>query len=163
MDRRLTFPAFGALAIVAGASGVYLGQSAVDQINPLYFQGAAVHPRDRGAAVEETLLARGPRFADHYGWEEGRAARTADCNGCEAVAARDAYSGGRHFAVIESGWQAQPAAYYVAERQAPAVAAEEQQEVAAAEPAAVERYAAFQIEEKPVEPAPAETEVAAEQ
>ena len=159
MDRRLTYPALGAAALAAAAAGLYLGQSAIDQINPLYFQGAAVHPADRGAAVEETLLARGPRFADHYGWEDGQAARGADCYGCAAVAARDAFASDAQYAVIEQAWQVepQPVAYYVVE-QAPETVAEEQ--APPQEPSELERYAGFQIEEKPAEAEPAAVEVA---
>jgi len=157
MGSRLTYSTLGGAALVAAAAGLYLGESAIDQINPVYFQGAAVHPRDRGAALEETLLAQGPRFADHYGWEDGQAARTADCDGCAAVAARDSYA---QFAVIEPAWpvEAQPAAYYVVEQ--PAQAAPEEQ-AASAQPAELERYAAFPIEEKPAEAEPPVVEAAA--
>ena len=104
MDMKLAFPAFGALLISAAALGVHMGQSAVGGINPLYFQGPAVHPRDRGVVVDESaLVEQGPRFAQLYGWEQGLAARDADCVNCDALAARDAYAARPvHFARIEA-------------------------------------------------------------
>jgi hypothetical protein len=160
MGSRLTYSTLGGAVLAAAAAGVLLGDSAIDQINPIYFQGAAVHPRDRGAALDETALppAR-PRFADHYGWEDGQAALTSDCDGCPAIAARDAYAGGAQFAVIEPGWrvEAQPATYYVIE-QAPEAAIEEQ--AAPAEADDLKRYAAYQIEEKPAGGEPAVVQIA---
>ena len=152
MDRKLTLPALGAVMLAAAAFGVHLGQSAIDQINPLYFQGAAVHPRDRGADLAEASLApQTPRFAELYGWAEGEAARNADCVDCEALTARDAHHGGEvQFAVLETGWRAEarPAAHGEAEAQP---AAEEPAAVAV-QWAEVDRYANYAIEEKPDEP-----------
>jgi len=156
MGSWLTYSTLSGAVLVAAAAGVLLGDSAIDQINPLYFQGAAVHPRDRGAEVDETALAPpGPRFRDHYGWEEGQAARSADCNGCAAVAARDAYSSGSHFAVIETGWRTepQPVVYQYAD-QAPESEADAKQPPP--EPSELERYASFQVEEKPAAAEPVE-------
>lgn len=63
--------------------GVTLGNSAISQINPLYFQGAAVHPRDRGAAVDPNAPTVIPnRYEQLYGFNEGRQARATDCVGC---------------------------------------------------------------------------------
>jgi hypothetical protein len=158
MDRRLKIPAVAALILAGVAAGVALGDSAIDQINPLYFQGAAVHPSDRGAALDPNALqAQSPRFADLYGWDEGQAARAADCYGCPAVAARDAYAQAPviQYAVAESGWsEATPA--YVAE---PAPAEQAQ---AAAPPNDVEAYAGFQIEEKPAQTEPVDVAAAQE-
>lgn len=80
-------------AALAVVGGIQLGESAVAEIDPIHFQGPAIHPRDRGAAIEEPLPppAR-PRFAAYYGWAEGQAARAQDCGGCDAIAARDAYA-----------------------------------------------------------------------
>ncbi|HEX8216818.1 MAG TPA: hypothetical protein VF577_05070 [Allosphingosinicella sp.] len=155
MGSWLTFSTLGGAVLVAAAGGIVLGESAVDEINPLYYRGAAVHPRDRGAAVEEPALAptRG-RFADHYGWEEGHAARSIDCNGCDALGARDAYAGGAHFAVIETGWRREPqtVAYYAESEPA----SEPEAEALVAEPSDIERFASFQVEEKPAAAEPVE-------
>jgi hypothetical protein len=152
MALKLTLPAFGAAAFVAILFGLHIGQSAIDQINPLFFQGAPVHPRDRGAEVSQTSLAPpAPRFAEYYGWEEGQAARAADCRDCDALAARDAYQGAVEYAVLEPGWRTaiEPVVYEA--RKAP----EAEPEIAA-EPSEVERFASYPIEEKPVETEPVE-------
>ena len=54
------------------------------QINPIHFQGPAVHPRDRGAAIDESQPAARPRATRIavYGWDQGYAARAADCDDC---------------------------------------------------------------------------------
>ena len=73
-----TLPALGASVLVAIALGVHLGESSVGLINPIYFQGPPLHPRDRGAAIEEGSLHRSQTaYADLYGWEQGHAARAA--------------------------------------------------------------------------------------
>lgn len=85
--------ALGGAVIGAVALGIHLGESAIGLIDPVHFQGPAVHPRDRGAAVDPNRIRPSePRYAELYGWDEGRAARLADCGGCEAIAARDAYA-----------------------------------------------------------------------
>lgn len=162
MSSWLTYSTLGGAVLVAAAAGILLGESAIDQINPLYYQGAAVHPRERGAALDETALApAAARFADHYGWEEGRAARSADCDGCDALGARDAFAGRGQFAVIETGWhsEARPVASHHA-APAPAPALMTDQEAPAAEPSELERYAAFQVEEKPAATEPVEVAAA---
>ena len=153
MNRKLAGSALGALILAAGGFGIHLGQSAIDQINPLYFQGAAVHPRDRGAVFDESRLPpQAPRFAELYGWDEGRSARGAECGGCAAVTARDAfYESGVRYAVAEPDWQVHPAAYAVAAEPEPQAAPEEEA-AQAPEPVDVARYASFPIEEKPAEP-----------
>ena len=162
MDKKLTLPAFGALLLAAAAFGVHLGESAIAQINPLYFQGAAVHPRDRGAAVSEAdIMPAGTRFADFYGWEEGQQARTADCVDCSALGARDAYAAGEvRFAVIETDWQieAQPASY----AEPPAEAAPAGEQGFAVQSAEVERYADYPIEAESAEKPPVEIASGAE-
>jgi hypothetical protein len=88
-----TLPILGASLLLAVAGGIQLGESAIDMINPIHFQGPAIHPRDRGAAIEETRLRPAePAFASLYGWDEGNSARAGDCDGCEAVVARDLYA-----------------------------------------------------------------------
>lgn len=70
----------GVLAVIVGIS---LGNGAISQIDPLYFQGAALHPRDRGAAVDPTrptVIAN--TYAHLYGFAEGRNARSMECPGC---------------------------------------------------------------------------------
>ncbi|HEX9933190.1 MAG TPA: hypothetical protein VGB08_10150 [Allosphingosinicella sp.] len=152
MEKRLTASALAALVIAAAALGIHLGESAIDQINPLYYQGAAVHPRDRGAAVDETLARpQAPRFAELYGWAEGQDAHAADCGDCVARVARDAYRAGTHFAVVETGWhtEARPAADYAPEPQPQSHDEQEAEAGPQPEPFVVERYAGFAIEEKP--------------
>ncbi|MEA3018416.1 MAG: hypothetical protein QOI38_3138 [Sphingomonadales bacterium] len=152
MDARLKLPAFAALILAGVAGGFALGESAIDQINPLYFQGAAAHPRDRGAALDPNALqAQSPRFADLYGWDEGQAARAADCFGCPAVAARDAYAQAPviEYAAAETPWRDAAPAYLPEPEAEPADPAEE-----AVQPVDVALYAGFQIEEKPAEAEP---------
>lgn len=159
MDRRLKLPALAGLIFLGVAGGVALGESAVDQINPLYFQGAAVHPRDRGAALDPNALqVQSPRFADLYGWEEGQAARAADCSGCAAVVARDAYAEAPalQYAAAETGWSEAPQTYILAPEPVPT-----QTEEAPVQPSEVALYSGFQIEEKPAEAEAAPAELAA--
>lgn len=83
----------GGSLLAAVAAGIHLGESAVAMINPIYFQGPALHPRDRGAAIDErTLQGARPAPARPYGWGEGHAARAiaADCDDCDPLALRDA-------------------------------------------------------------------------
>lgn len=89
----LNFPALGGSLLAAVALGIHLGQSAVGLIDPVHFQGPAIHPRDRGAAIDPNRVRSSePLYAELYGWDEGRTARLADCGNCEALAARDAYA-----------------------------------------------------------------------
>ena len=93
MNNMLTLPALGASILVAVAGGVQLGESTVGMINPIHFQGPAVHPRDRGAAIEEAQIRPAQAsFGSLYGWDQGRSAMLQDCGDCEALAARDAYA-----------------------------------------------------------------------
>jgi hypothetical protein len=165
MDKKLVYSAYGALILAAGAFGVHVGESAIGQINPLYFQGAAVHPRDRGAAVDPTALpAEGPRFAELYGWDEGTAARSADCMNCDALNARDAYAAAPRYAVVETAWRSDPLpASYAPDAQDRLTEVEEEPSPYEAQRAELGRYAAYQIEEKPdsdAKPAAAEAETA---
>ncbi len=88
-----TLPVLGGSLLAAVALGVHLGESSVGLINPIHFQGPAVHPRDRGAALDESRLPpRAPAYGELYGWEAGAAARAADCGDCEALRVRAAYA-----------------------------------------------------------------------
>ena len=93
MAHPFTFPAVAASLMLALAGGIQLGESTIGMINPVHFQGPAVHPRDRGAAIDERQLrAAQPSFASLYGWNEGNSARVDDCGNCEAIVARDSYA-----------------------------------------------------------------------
>ena len=93
MNSSYTWPALGASILLAVAGGIQLGESTIGMINPVHFQGAAIHPRDRGAAVDERALRPSePSFASLYGWDEGRVALTSDCVDCDMLAARDSYA-----------------------------------------------------------------------
>lgn len=77
------------IAVVVGASlGVHLGNSTISAIKPNLFLGAAVHPRDRGAAIdpreiEARRLARRQASYDRlYGWDEGNRALRLACSHC---------------------------------------------------------------------------------
>src|SRR5687767_4626132 len=77
--RRMLSPvsltAFGIGGMIAVIFGVSLGNSAISQINPLYFQGAAVHPRDRGAALDPNAPTVIPnRYEQLYGFTQGQQA-----------------------------------------------------------------------------------------
>lgn len=92
MANFITLPALGVALFVAAGTGVYLGESSIGLIKPVYFQGPAIHPRDRGAALDPNAIrAREPAFSDLYGWVEGDAALVRDCGDCEALRARDAH------------------------------------------------------------------------
>lgn len=87
VSRRVISPAsiitLGVGSIMAVMFGVSLGNSAISQINPVYFQGAALHPRDRGAAIDPNAPTVIPnRYEQLYGFNEGLAARAMDCVGC---------------------------------------------------------------------------------
>ena len=156
MSPNASLPAFAALVLAAVAFGVHLGQTTIDQINPVHFQGPAVHPRDRGAVAYDTVATpQQPQFSQLYGWEEGAEQRSLDCNGCEAVGARDAFAGGGElrYAVMETGWsapQAEPASY--SEPEAEPLLGDDVPEYSD-EPSQLDRYSGFAIEEKdePVE------------
>jgi len=70
----MIWPAMGALALAVGF-GVQLGESAVREIDPHYFQGPAERPIgvDPAAAAPVTS-----GYAQAYGWEAGNAARQAE-------------------------------------------------------------------------------------
>ena len=95
MPSFFTLPILGGSLLVAAAVGVQLGESSVGLINPIYFEEPPLHPRDRGAAIEERALQPARTgYAGLYGWEQGHAAIAAECFECGAPGAHDeqAYS-----------------------------------------------------------------------
>jgi hypothetical protein len=95
MTSPINLTALGVSLLVAVVLGLQLGASTIEEIKPFYFQGAAVHPRDRGAAIDESGLNRmpPPTYSDLYGWDEGSAARVADCGGdCGALRSDRTYA-----------------------------------------------------------------------
>ena len=68
----MIWPAMGALALAVGL-GVQLGDSAVREIDPLYFQG----PAGRPMGIDPVPAAAPSAYAQAYGWEQGNAARLA--------------------------------------------------------------------------------------
>jgi hypothetical protein len=104
-----TLPALGGALLAAVVLGIHLGESAVGLIDPIHFQGPAVHPRDRGAAIDPNRIApRRPSYADLYGWEEGHAALAAGCDGCDAPSGRAAYAYSAEVPYFGAGVAAQP-------------------------------------------------------
>ena len=111
MNSPFTLPVLGGSLLAAVAFGVHLGESSISQINPIYFQGPPLHPRDRGAAIDESTLHRAPPIQMAlYGWEQGHAARAAECGDCgvrsaPVYSARVPYFGNRsdvHVAVADA-------------------------------------------------------------
>ena len=111
--------------LVAAVLGVQLGQSAIAEINPIHFQGAA-----SAAARDRSRCRRPPpdAFAAAYGWDEGQAARAADCGGdCDARQARHAIASldaaasysGRRALLARRHADAEPAPWRAGETGAP--------------------------------------------
>ena len=158
-----TAPALGGAVLAAVALGIHLGESSIGLINPIYFQGPAVHPRDRGAAIDEDAVRPRPAsYGQLYGWADGRAA---DCGDCDALAARDAYAQPAVYSarVPYFGSREELRAEDVRARVTTRVAYGEEEEFAAAqfvteevvEPKSpVLRYASYPIEEVAEEPEP---------
>jgi hypothetical protein len=83
--RNSVLPVMGVLTVISGAVGLQLGESAISQIDPLYFEGAAPSPRD---VSKDPRPQRAPGFAEASGWAEGYEARAADCGpGCASTTA----------------------------------------------------------------------------
>ncbi|WP_129791685.1 hypothetical protein [Sphingosinicella sp. CPCC 101087] len=84
MTSPFTLAALCASLLVGVATGIHLGESAVAMIDPVHFQGPALHPRDRGAAIDEPArLVPRPAAPQPYGWDQGYAARAAVCGDCD--------------------------------------------------------------------------------
>ncbi len=79
--RNSVLPVMTVLTVIAGAVGLQMGESAIAQIDPLYFQGSVAPARDVSKGQPPQ---RAPGFAQASGWEEGYAARARDCPGCPA-------------------------------------------------------------------------------
>lgn len=74
--RNSTIPILSVLTVIAVAGGFQLGETAIAQIDPLYFEGAAVPARD---VTRSAPAQRRNDYAAASGWEEGYADREADC------------------------------------------------------------------------------------
>jgi len=87
MTSPFSLSVLGGSLLAAVVFGIHLGESSIGLIKPIYFQGPAVHPRDRGAAIDESSLPLPARsaYSDLYGWDEGHAALAAECAGCGSV------------------------------------------------------------------------------
>ncbi|MGZ8345761.1 MAG: hypothetical protein ACXWUP_01480 [Allosphingosinicella sp.] len=95
MTSPFTLPIMGGSLLAAVAFGIHLGSSAVGEIDPAYFQGPALHPRDRGVAIDERpagLHRTRTAYSDLYGWEQGEAMRAAECGDCKVMRASEAYA-----------------------------------------------------------------------
>jgi hypothetical protein len=74
--RNSTLPVLAVMTLVAVAGGYQLGEAAVAQIDPLYFEGAAAPARD---VTQRVRPGQPNAYAAASGWEEGYAARSVDC------------------------------------------------------------------------------------
>ena len=146
-----SLPVMGVSLLAAVAFGVHLGESSVGLINPIYFQAPPLHPRDRGAAIDESRLEQnGPVYAQLYGWEQGYAARAADCGNCPALQARNAYSA--RVPYFGTGRELRVAVTQARSDLGESFA--EAPELVVPRPAEVERYAHYRISEDEVEAVP---------
>lgn len=82
--RNSVLPVMTVLTIVAGAVGLQLGESAIGQIDPLYFEGGREPLRD---VTKDPRPASASAFGQASGWAEGYQARAADCGGCDLAMA----------------------------------------------------------------------------
>ena len=84
----------GAAALAGAILGIQLGHSTVAAIKPTFFLGPAVHPRDRGAAIdpreiEARRLARlQSAYHSLYGWDEGHRSLRLACLDCAGSRSR---------------------------------------------------------------------------
>jgi len=141
LGHSIIWSGIGAVALAVGI-GVQLGESAVSQIDPLYFAGPAVHPRDRGAALDPNNLP-GPitsPYLQAYGWAQSQAALPAFSGGPEYPYAPNPEP------VIQQASDEQP--WEVV--QAPSMAPWPPGQVS--DNPQIERYASYPIEEKRTTP-----------
>lgn len=82
MANPIALSAAGGGLIAAVLIGINLGNAAVEAIDPAHFRSPEV-PRMRAAVYEAApqpeLARRVPNYSELYGWDEGAAARMADC------------------------------------------------------------------------------------
>ena len=91
MYNPFTWPILAGSLLASIALGIHLGESSISQINPIYFEAPPVHPRDRGAAIDEASLHRAQDpYPQYYGWDEGQAALAAECGHCAVRPPRQA-------------------------------------------------------------------------
>ena len=87
-------PPLGLAALAAVALGIQLGESTVDSIKPTFFQGPALHPRDRGAALDpreleaRRLARQATTYSERYSWNDGELALRLACANCGPVVSR---------------------------------------------------------------------------
>src|SRR4051812_22941360 len=74
LRNRLLWPAMIGVALAVGL-GVQMGESAVGDINPIHFQGAALRPQGIDPDAQPPLTSP---YAEAYGWEQGNQARLAE-------------------------------------------------------------------------------------
>jgi len=145
MPNPFSLPILGASLLGAVAVGLHLGESSIGLINPIYFQAPPLHPRERGAAIDEaSLQSRGPAYSQLYGWEQGYAARAADCGNCEALEARDAYAYSARVPYFGGRTHARPAVAAAPDELEERLA--QDREDSAPRLAGVERYAYYPVE-----------------
>ena len=138
--------------LFAALLGVQLGHSAIAEIKPIHFQGAAAPPRSIDPATLPTPA--GASFASAYGWDRGYAARAHECAGnCDAHEARQAAA----IAIEPIAAPAEPS-------WRDATATDEPKPWEPGEtghrPLSVERYLHYPVETASVESAPVEAEPA---
>ena len=137
MAHRLIYPALGAIAVLGTSLGVYLGRSAIAEINPVYYSErqtrfhADLVPYRSSDASPPTLTR-----------EETAVALGSGCIGCNADTA-GAYpiyeaSGGKYQSGYAASVEASPAAAYEPEQSADLLQRQ-------AELARVERYARYPV------------------
>jgi multidrug resistance efflux pump len=105
--RNSVLPVMGVLTVVAAAVGLSIGESAIAQIDPTYFQGALLPAED---VTKKPRPAAQPGFAQASGWAQGYAARAEDCGDCPALLTRQTHapvysSAGFADATIQPRWE----------------------------------------------------------
>jgi hypothetical protein len=85
--RNSVLPVMGVLTVVAAAVGLQIGESAIAQIDPTYFQG----PMEPAQDVTRNPQRR-PGYAQASGWAQGYAAKAVDCGDCPAHLTRQTHA-----------------------------------------------------------------------